>query len=470
MKQAPVWQLHPQVRLRRTPGGGAVFLPETAASVELSTAAFTAVSLLAAPHDARGLRRRLIAGFHRNFTLAEVDVLLRELAERNVLGASSWGTAPSPVSTPPSLKPAPESVHLGLNNVCNLRCPSCYAALRQNDAGALPLERIRALMDEWADMGVFQLALGGGEPLLSSRFAPVARLARQRGIVPNVTTNGWLITEALLDQARGSVGEWRISLNDAVTLDLPLIESRAALLRARGARFGFHLIVTRRNLDRLPDLLSWACAQRAATINLIRPKPGPGNRKWYRDNALRAADAARLGSTLNRLEGLFTQTALCVDCALSFLFHGQPAGELQARGVAGCALGDRFATIKWNGDVYPCSHLHGEAFKAGNVLTESFREIWEQSKVFTRVRRELARTGGSCGGCAHRPFCKGCRAMAWQQTGDWLATDPGCPFKRHVFPGRGCPAPNECSVQLAPAASKNAAPERRLVGDDVRSL
>lgn len=291
----------------------------------------------------------------------------------------------------------------------------------------MPLERIVGLLDEWAEMGVFQLALGGGEALMSPKFAPVVRSARQRGIVPNVTTNGLLITEKLLDEVQGSLGELRLSLNDTVTIKLPLLEAKAALLRARRQRFGFNLIVTRRNLERLPDLLSWACAQGAGTLNLIRPKPAPGNQQWYEENALSATDGARLGTLLREQKPLFTQTALTVDCAFSFLFHGEPARELQARGVAGCAMGERFATVKWNGDVFPCSHLFEEEFKAGNVTTDSFRDIWERSQVFTRVRAGLAGVDGKCGSCGHNAFCKGCRAVMRNQTDNWLAADGDCP-------------------------------------------
>ena len=85
---------------------------------------------------------------------------------------------------------------------------------------------------------------------MSPKLAPVARRARERGVVPNVTTNGWLITPELLDAAAGSIGEFRLSLNDVVSANVPLLEDRAALLRERGVRFGFNLIVTR---PKLPD-------------------------------------------------------------------------------------------------------------------------------------------------------------------------------------------------------------------------
>jgi pyrroloquinoline quinone biosynthesis protein E len=425
------WRLNPQTRLRRASSGGAAFLPETATTVELDEEAFASLAMLSTPRTARHLRRRLIERFRRNFTVAEIEILLRELGEqRFVVEAHNAPTGSiirqSIIRDAQSLPPAPESVHLQINNVCNLRCPSCYVGLGGDDDGSLPLERILSLIDECAEMGVFQLALGGGEPLMSPKFAPVVRHARARGVVPNVTTNGWLITEELLDETAGGLGELRMSLNDAASVNMALIEEKAALLRAREARFGFNLIVTRQNLDRLSELLRWAIEQGAATINLIRPKPAPGNDRWYRHNALAPADSARLASTLPRLEPLFAKTNLTVDCAFSFLFHGWPVEKMRARGVAGCAMGERFATVKWNGDVYPCSHLRGAEFNAGNVRDKSFREIWQSGQVFSLVRQEIKQIDGACGACGHNAFCKGCRAVMQHQTGNWLAADHEC--------------------------------------------
>jgi radical SAM protein with 4Fe4S-binding SPASM domain len=428
----PVYQRTPQVRLRRTREGGAAFLPETSTTAELDAEGFAVLDLLSGPQTARGVRLNLIAAFGRNITIADVEILLRELAGHGFVApvAADPSPAPSllrPPSGPPAgLIPPPESVHLQLNNVCNLRCPSCYVGLQKEDVGSIPLERLRALIDEWAAMGVFQLALGGGEPLLSPKFAPVVFYARRCGIVPNVTTNGWLISEAMLREVDGSIGEIRLSLNDAISADRSLLAERAALMRAHGVRFGFNLIVTRPNVDLLPDHLHWARDHGAATINLLRPKPAPGNASWYSKNALRPEDARRLRARLRELEEACHGVTVTVDCAFSSLFEGRSADELRSLGVVGCPMGDRFATVKWNGDVYPCSHLHGDEFRAGSVLSESFQSIWDRSDLFQRIRRELGRVEGHCGDCSHNRFCKGCRAVMQSRTGNWLAADDEC--------------------------------------------
>jgi hypothetical protein len=56
---------------------------------------------------------------------------------------------------------------------------------------------------------------------------------------------------------------------------------------------------------------------------------------------------------LSQLEHLFVKTSLTVDCAFSFLFYAEPSHKPRPEGMAGCAMGERFVTVKWNGDVYP---------------------------------------------------------------------------------------------------------------------
>jgi pyrroloquinoline quinone biosynthesis protein E len=331
-------------------------------------------------------------------------------------------------SNPMTVLIAPESVHLQLNNVCNLRCPSCYVRLQPNDEGSLPLERLITLIDEIAALGVFQLALGGGEALLSPHFVGVVQHARQKGLLPHVTTNGWLLTEGLAKQIRDTIGEVRLSYNDGVSVHRNLLVEKASLLRAQGIRFGFNVIVTHHNIERIGDILTWLLSLQPLSITLIRPKPVPHNEQWYQANALSAQDSVLLLEQLRRMESAFAETSLTVDCAFSYLFQDMSEAELLSRGVAGCSMGERFVVIAWNGDVYPCSHLYGKEFVAGNITTQSFRDIWERSNLFVQIQEERNRLDGHCGSCDRRRFCGGCRAILWQTTGNLRAADTGCPL------------------------------------------
>jgi radical SAM protein with 4Fe4S-binding SPASM domain len=475
MQSKSIYERSIDVRIRRTTYGGAAFLPERGATVELDEEAFTLLCWLALPLTTRQLRQRFIKRFARKVTLSEVDCTVNQLKDfgfvnpaqggvgrqhaaslsekaaeqagasdgkdsqestygrENALTAapSSFVRHPSPSPTyfePEAVPIAPESVHLQLNNVCNLRCPSCYVGLQMEDHGSLPFERLITLVDEMADIGVFQLALGGGEPLMSPHFVAIVQHSRRRGILPNVTTNGHLLTEQLLTRIRGSIGEVRLSFNDGFSLDRRLLMENAALLKACDVRFGFNVIVTRRNIGQLEEILRELIALHPYSITLLRPKPAPLNERWYSANALSPQDSKLLAEQLGRLEPLFADTLLTVDCAFSYLFYGLPAAELALRGVEGCAMGERFVVVAWNGDVYPCSHLRGTEYKIGNVKEQRFRDICETSYAFTRTQLEPRRAEGQCGSCIKRGSCGGCRAVMWHTTGNMRAADTGCPF------------------------------------------
>jgi pyrroloquinoline quinone biosynthesis protein E len=435
--QGRVYQRKAGVRLRRIAhdGSGAAFLPEQMTTVELDEEAFALLCWLARPLTVRQLRRRFVERFARNATLAEIDRTVRQLEEYGFVVQVQWRTTTTGTlcSDPETIPIAPESVHLQLNNVCNLRCPSCYVVLQAKDEGSLSLERLMALVDELAEMGVFQLALGGGEPLMSPNFLPILRYARWKGLLPNVTTNGWLLTRSLISQVRDAVGEVRLSFNDGVSVHHDLLVEKAIMLRAEGVPFGFNLIVTHHNTRWIGEILRRLVALHPRAVTLIRPKPTPHNKRWYAANALSAQDSLLLIQQLRRLEPLFAETQLTVDCALSYLFYDLPETELTARGVTGCAMGKRFVAIAWNGDVYPCSHLQDEEFKAGNITAQPFRVIWETSPLFASLRAELDRLKGNCGRCVKRRFCGGCRAILWQITGDLRGADESCPFSEDVL-------------------------------------
>ena len=99
----------------------------------------------------------------------------------------------------------------------------------------------------------------------------------------------------------------------------------------------------------------------------------------------------------------------------------------------GCLGGTGFAFISHVGQVQPCGYLEVDS---GNVREKSFKDIWENSPVF-RDLRDLRKYRGKCGGCEYIRVCGGCRARAFESTGDYLAEEPLCLYEPHS--GSGIP-------------------------------
>jgi radical SAM protein with 4Fe4S-binding SPASM domain len=78
--------------------------------------------------------------------------------------------------------------------------------------------------------------------------------------------------------------------------------------------------------------------------------------------------------------------------------------------------------VQCDGKVNPCMLLQ---IDLGNIRQRSIVSIWEDSPVLAQLRqRELLK--GECGRCMYKVTCSGCRGRAYEETGDMMATDPGC--------------------------------------------
>ena len=73
----------------------------------------------------------------------------------------------------------------------------------------------------------------------------------------------------------------------------------------------------------------------------------------------------------------------------------------------------------------PCGYLE---VVAGNIRERGFREIWEESELFLKLR-DPDNYKGKCGRCEYRVICGGCRARAFAATGDYLEEEPLCPYE-----------------------------------------
>jgi len=90
----------------------------------------------------------------------------------------------------------------------------------------------------------------------------------------------------------------------------------------------------------------------------------------------------------------------------------------------GCAAGmpKGYVMVLSNGEVNPCMLLQ---VNLGNIRQQSIASIWENSPTLTKLRqRDLLK--GECGICNYKLTCSGCRGRAYEETGDMMATDPGC--------------------------------------------
>jgi radical SAM protein with 4Fe4S-binding SPASM domain len=435
--------------LRPEPQGALLFQQETAETALLDLAGLTALYRLCTPGPRREIPLSL-AGYllDKGFIIHGPTDGSRECVEECLEGART-------TTAPPRSLAAPETIHFSVTGRCDQACAGCfYSARPGSDVSAehAPWELFERVVYQAEQARVFQIALGGGEPLLHPRLVEMVRLARAHRLVPNLTTNGNRLTRDLAVAFKeAGLGQVQISLNGATEVTnartRPNFRSAMAALevcRQVGLRFGLNFLVTRSNLEELPAVVDLGRCLGAASINLLRPKPPTTEGDWLERESLDAAGYRQVRKLLSRLQvaghksqvpiacnlesapcDLRPETRITLDASLTFLLTDRPPEQLYRSGVWGCCAARKFVTILQDGSVLPCSHVRWSDASVGDGLMRA----WRESSVLARFRTQEETMCGRCAGCAYLELCKGCRAVVLAFGGDFTDSDPHCPTK-----------------------------------------
>lgn len=291
------------------------------------------------------------------------------------------------------------------------------------------------------------LILTGGEPLLRRDVFQIGRYATERGLRVVLGTNGTLIN----GQIAAAMREVPIS-RVAVSIDFPTPKLQdefrgkagafeaavAGMSEVRRVGIGVQInsTITKMNAPHLDGLLDLALDLGAVASHPFMLVP-TGRGKGLAGVELSAEEHERI---LN----WFYDKQLQLGDRISFKPTDAPhymrialqRQKKEAKGLMdrtptldsatrGCLAGVGFCFISHVGRVQGCGYLNVEA---GNVRRESFSRIWAGSPLFAHLR-DLSNIKGKCGVCEYRRPCGGCRARAYEATGDYLGPEPSCAYQ-----------------------------------------
>lgn len=329
---------------------------------------------------------------------------------------------------------------------CNLACVHCRASATTGPhQGELDTAEALRLLDQIAEVARPIIILTGGEPLLRPDIFKIARYGTDLGMRMVMAVNGTLITAPVARQLVDA-GIQRIS----VSLDGSSPETHDRfrqvkgafkgtlkgidLLKKAGLDFQINTTITKTNLDQIPQIQQMAVDLGAVAHHIFLLVP-TGRGKYIVDQEI---DAAEYESTLNWFYDQREKTPLQLKatCAphyyrilrqrakedglsVSFQTHGLDAV------TRGCLGGIGFCFISHRGIVQPCGYLD---LNSGNVRQTSFSEIWYHSDIFAQLRN-YDKLKGKCGFCEYKRVCGGCRARAYEATGDFMSEEPLCSYQ-----------------------------------------
>ena len=329
---------------------------------------------------------------------------------------------------------------------CNLACVHCRASATMGPhQGELGTKEALRILDQIAEVGQPIIILTGGEPLLRTDIFKIARYGTDLGMRMVMALNGTLIT-AKVAQQLVDAGIQRVS----VSLDGSSPDTHDRFRQVKGAfegtlkgidflkkvglDFQINTTITKTNLDQIPRIQRLAVDLGAVAHHIFLLVP-TGRGKYIVDQEI---DAAEYERTLNWFYDQREKTPLQLKatCAphyyrilrqrakedglnVSFQTHGLDAV------TRGCLGGIGFCFISHRGIVQPCGYLD---LNSGDLRQTSFAEIWQHSDIFVQLR-DYDKLKGKCGPCEYKRVCGGCRARAYEATGDFMSEEPLCSYQ-----------------------------------------
>ncbi|MEX0139609.1 radical SAM protein [Massilia sp. LMS1-1-1.1] len=309
---------------------------------------------------------------------------------------------------------APAIAFIETTNLCNLKCSHCYAWSGERRESEMPTERILRLLDEFAELGVLQVFLTGGELFAHPDAVKIIQYARTKPFSTQIFSNGLLITEEKLRNIPEGQSFF-VSFDTAVPersirgkMDFPKLRKCFEMMKKYNHVVRTAISVHRYNIDDVEGIFEW-CVENGY------PRP-----QWLETHPIgRALLHPHIILTADQIEEVFAVYVRCMDKyqaaeneAPRISVTGDPhPREADIRGVDTIKFcqqleratgqekcGRSVAYVNSSGEVYPCSNcMSNNIYRAGNILDRSFKDIWEDG--FSEFRNVLFDDFDKCKTC-----------------------------------------------------------------------
>jgi pyrroloquinoline quinone biosynthesis protein E len=328
------------------------------------------------------------------------------------------------------IPPRPYTLVAELSYRCPLSCAYCSNPIElDKHAAELDTAAWKRVLGEAAALGVLQVNLTGGEPLVRDDLEALVAEARARELYVNLITSGVPLDAARLGRLKAAgLDSLQLSVQDVDGEGSTWIAGRdctdaklevAAAARALGLPMTLNVVIHRGNVARVPDFVALAERVGAERLELANTQYlgwALLNREALLPSQAELAEARRQAlAASERLKG---------KIEILFVRPDYDVGRPRA-----CMDGwaRRYIVVTPDGTALPCHQARSiRTLAFENVRDRALDAIWIDSPAFRAYRGE-SWMPEPCRSCdeRHRDF-GGCRCQAFALAGDAGATDPAC--------------------------------------------
>ncbi|ADM27659.1 Radical SAM domain protein [Ignisphaera aggregans DSM 17230] len=321
---------------------------------------------------------------------------------------------------------------------CDVGCKHCcYPPINRRE---LDTDEAKFLISKLGEWGVKYFVFIGGEPFLRDDILELVKWCTKLKIKPYIVTKGGRLAkgddnaEKLAMELKRADAKVTVAIDGIThaTIDaicgLPEVYDRIMNTINLCLKYeilqGFVTAALKPNINEIISVLDLASelglercvifgirpiGRGKTTFNLFAPTP-----KEFNDFMMRIA--------LGIKEKRWRQEVYIYDPLFLRVVEEMKVSNYDCSKV--CKIGLYF-NIDSEGYAMPCLFA---PLRFKNVLNESLDEVYLDMIEKTKHLRNPEALRGKCGVCKYKYICGGCRVRAYELTGDWLASDPLCPY------------------------------------------
>jgi len=299
-------------------------------------------------------------------------------------------------------------IQIELTSRCNERCVHCYIP-HENKTGDISPALFYDVLDQCLEMGVLNITLSGGEPMLHPNFLDFLRKAKEYDFSINVLSNLTLLNDEIIAEMKAnrlssvqvSLYSMNSDIHDSIT-QLPgsFIRTKEAILKLIENNIPLQIScpVIKQNKSCYADVAKWAEEHRIRAITDYIIMARYDHTTDNLDNRLSLDEVGNIISDIIDNDPDYKERLVEADFT-----------EVEKKDIGDnilCGVCISSICMVANGNIYPCAGW--QDYVCGNVAEQSLKEIWEHSPKVRYLRSLRKKDLPECIDCEDRHFCAVC--------------------------------------------------------------
>ena len=318
--------------------------------------------------------------------------------------------------------PRLNGIQFELTSRCNERCIHCYIPnAKKNSGGDMSLEKVKSIIDEFAENGGLQVTLSGGEVFLHKDIIPIIKYCREKDLMITILSNLVALRDYqipflkqynvstvqvslysmdaevhdFITTVKGSFEKTKAAIEKLVKADVPIVIS-CPMMKA--------------NYKGYKDVLKYAqsirCKVNVDVIMMAQADLDTNNLA----NRLSVEESGEVISDIIENNADYRK-AISELASFSSMMYANYDNFVK---LPLCGAGINDCCIAENGDVYPCAGW--QDMVVGNVNNQSLKDIWETSEKLKTIRAVTQGDFPQCLKCEAQDYCSRCLVRNYNES------------------------------------------------------